>query len=220
MSDDEGNKKDWKFEVESLDEEQAKPKEELKERIRQKSKSEPSLQLERNKKPVDKSRNNQRKSVHRVYSTGDIPVNEFTFDQCNPAPLDKRIMALIIDGLVVVGLSLILKFTFKMALLKFYPEGESGFYSLSKILDLILAYLVFVRPLQTKSASLGKRYFHLEVVTKEGPYLSFFQSFIRELLVKVIFIILFPITILSCLLSKKRRGIHDLISGTMVVDTQ
>ena len=218
MTDDK-SKKDWNFKVEELPEGKATDKESIKKRVKSKIKNDLTFDLER--KPLNQERAEQSsKKVRRVYSGADAHGSSHGFHNYDKTSLQKRLFAYLIDLFIITVCGLGIHFLISA----FVPSSISHIIEsvplLELCLDALVIYFVLIRQLQTHSSTIGKRYFHLEVITTEGPYLSFGECFMREIVGKLILSALLPISILLILFQPQGRSLHDYIAATMVVDTE
>jgi uncharacterized RDD family membrane protein YckC len=119
------------------------------------------------------------------------------------ASLPRRGLAFVIDGLVV-GLAL-----------RLLLSGMSD--------QVSIVVLMFVMPtiyeavfLQHMGQTIGKSLLGVQVVSNDGSPMSGVQALGRSVL-KVMQLSCCGLTLLSVLLTKERRGLHDLAAGTRVV---
>ena len=218
MSNDDKN--DWDFKVEELKDESGEKKNSFSDRLKKRSHEHLNFDLESTKKPTREERPSANLKNRRVYSSSDDSSYAIPFDRYKPASMRKRALASTIDGLIVISLTYLVIF----CLYAFLPkEAVSLLKSIpffSSVIGFIFTYIFIIGPLQAKSTTIGKRVFHLEVVSEDGPYLSMMPALMRETIGKSVSITLFPISIGLILLQKERRTLHDYIAGTMVIDTE
>jgi uncharacterized RDD family membrane protein YckC len=128
-----------------------------------------------------------------------------------PAGHGQRILALIIDGLLlglIVGIGGVIMFFL----------GESlGTTGLMVLLVVICVPLVVYEPyfIAAKGATPGKSAMGLRVVSKDGGPVSVGQSIARWLLKNILNQFFIPLFV--PLFTERRQGLHDMITGTYLV---
>jgi len=138
----------------------------------------------------------------------------------------KRLLASLVDFSIIAAL-----FILGQLIGGFFPEIGS---SLEEILGpeiigsipfnvggicaaLVLHFLIMVVPVASTQRSIGKKIFKLKILGTMKPKAPLGVIIIREYIAKPISIIS-VFGLMMILLNKNRRGLHDFISGTMVLD--
>lgn len=126
-----------------------------------------------------------------------------------PAPLGKRALALLIDLVLVFVVLIVIG---RMV----HSAGVSSDLNLFMCMmlvppgTLLLCWLIGNTP--------GKKLFNLHIVDwRTGEEPSFFQ-YVRRAILFSFLISLNILAIIPVLASPKRRGFHDMLAGTMVVE--
>ncbi len=86
----------------------------------------------------------------------------------------------------------------------------------SGIAALAVALLFPAVMLSQKSSTFGKMSFRMNVVKTDGAKLSFIRAWLREL-IKAVSVLLLGAPFLVIFFREDRRGIHDVLMGTMVI---
>ncbi|WP_372653854.1 RDD family protein [Halobacteriovorax sp.] len=99
------------------------------------------------------------------------------------------------------------------------PEiSNSLFFDVGGVsISLILHFLIVIVPLSSSQKTLGKRILKLKILGTLKPKAPLGVIMIREYIAKPLSL-LSVIGILMIPLNKRRRGLHDYISGTIVID--
>lgn len=134
-----------------------------------------------------------------------------------PGPLGRRFVAGFIDGMilgVLCSLPTVIFLLFSLLL-----ESDS---SLIQVGDLSVRMLITVFYTtwfyKNRGATPGKQIMGLRVLDHEtGEYLSFWQTFMREYIGKVVCVLALGIGFLIMLFRPDRRGWHDFLGGSEVV---
>lgn len=150
-----------------------------------------------------------------------------------PAPLTKRVLALVVDyGIVgacvyvAVAVFLVVGMFAYLGLLSLFSGVDLVAYVLSA-LAIVLALAMalasamafdwyFVRCEFKTGTTLGKRLFGLRVVSISGEPLTFRQVLIRDLMRYLDVLLFFP-GLISCVATQRSQRLGDLMAGTMVV---
>ncbi len=90
-------------------------------------------------------------------------------------------------------------------------------YSLWDILIYLLTVVYFVLMTYYTGSTLGKKLFHLRVVSTEGRELSFYEVVYRETIGRFLAKVICFLGYFLILLEKEKRGIHDLLADTCVI---
>lgn len=121
------------------------------------------------------------------------------------ATFPQRLSAFNIDFLV---------FLFCSGLLSFLITNDRWFWSV----NLCIAILYHaVLESSVWQATLGKKYVQIQVVDSEGNRLSFIRAVLR-IITKFLSLLLFFAGFFMIYLRKDRKGLHDVLSKTYVVD--
>jgi uncharacterized RDD family membrane protein YckC len=102
-----------------------------------------------------------------------------------------------------------------------YATGFLSILLLPVISVLYIAFFIsyFVLFLSSPwAATPGMRHFGLRLFLRSGERLSYKAAFLRTLIFQVVSLFLTPLIHLLVPLTGGKRAVHDLISGTMVVD--
>lgn len=126
----------------------------------------------------------------------------------------SRLVAYLIDLFVVIAVAnLVNTYSFNLlnVSLDFPIVGES---TLSFI---IIAVLYFVLMTYYYSQTLGKIIMKLKVEPNTGGKLTFSQVFYREIVGRLLSILLFYLPYLGIIFTDKKKGLHDYIADTVVI---
>ena len=219
MTDDNSND-DWNFKVEDIANKKSDIAGSIKKRISKRNKREPVIELERSRPRENNADESNKRTSHRVYTSSDMESNGKGFDQFQKIELKKRLFAYCIDLIIITACAFVFHLIFAFALPESIVSFTKKFPYIEILFDAFIIYLVLIRQLQVHSSTIGKRYFHLEVVTPQGPYLSLGECFMREIVGKLVLSALLPLSCILIIFQKQGRSIHDYIAGTMVVDTE
>jgi len=121
------------------------------------------------------------------------------------ATFPQRLFAFNIDFMI---------FLLFAAPLSFLIENDVWFWSIT--FSAICFYHAICES-STWQATLGKRYSHIKVTDEHGNRLSFNQAFLR-IITKHLSLLLFFTGFFMIYLRRDRRGLHDVLSKTYVVD--
>ena len=134
----------------------------------------------------------------------------------DPAGLGHRFLALFVDLLVVLSLSVLVA----QASLLFLPLGIAGIVRGVAFLLVGWGYHVYFE-IAHQGQSLGKRTFKLRVVDGRGLPLALEQSFVRNA-VRALDALPFGYAVgaLACLFDRERRRLGDVVADTLVVREQ
>jgi uncharacterized RDD family membrane protein YckC len=115
----------------------------------------------------------------------------------------ERIVSMLIDGIIIMGIAMIF-----IILLFILGLGND---ITSRILLLSLIYSLFLCKDLYQGQSFGKKKFNLKIISINNKELSSFKLIIRNL-----FIVIWPIEIIMCLINPQRR-LGDIIVGSKLV---
>lgn len=121
------------------------------------------------------------------------------------ATFPQRLSAFNIDFLVFLVL---------MVPLSFIVKDDLVFWSLFFCVICIYHAVFESSPWQ---GTLGKKYSHIQVVDQQGNRLTFLHCLLR-IVTKYLSLLLFFIGFFMIYLRRDRRGLHDILSNTYVVD--
>lgn len=126
-----------------------------------------------------------------------------------------RLVAYLIDAIVlsvVVGVIASI-----MGLNIFDPESEASFDPTLNLASVIIGWLYFaLMESSERGATLGKMALGLRVVSSSGQRLSFMNATGRYF-AKILSAIILCIGFLMIAFTDRKRGLHDMIAGTLVV---
>ncbi len=153
-----------------------------------------------------------------------------------PADIGKRLVAYIIDSLVLGALTSILLVPFYCCM--FIPLGlTSNTRTMSNPAELLLicgsaiilialeiaityAYAVWYPVTRQHGATLGKKAMHIRVVKADGKEVGQGTMLLREFIGKPISRVVFYFGYIWILIDEKGRGWHDMIADTLVVEAE
>ena len=128
-----------------------------------------------------------------------------------------RLIATVIDGVVVLLATLILTFALQ-ALIRasFSIEKDSPFELLAGLITIFYNIsMVYVH-----GATIGKKLFHIRVVNKEYNRVTLSQAIMRETIGKIISGLVLNLGYFWVLIDDKKQGWHDKIAKTYVIHNQ
>ncbi|SIS40660.1 RDD family protein [Insolitispirillum peregrinum] len=128
-----------------------------------------------------------------------------TLKRCFAYGIDLIILAMI-GGLLWLGIST----------LSFMTLGLAGWFlwPLAPLVPLAYHTLLIIGP---RGQTIGMRLMGIEVCTLEGSPLSFFHA---VLMVALFYLTLtFPLLLAFTLFNSRRRALHDIFSGTLVINS-
>ena len=115
--------------------------------------------------------------------------------------------AAIIDQLIVgIPLSILL------TIMRVSNDAIENYASLG-----VLVYMTLMTG--TRSTTIGKKYFNLQVVRTDDSKMDLTRAFVREIIGKLISYVVLFIGIFWIIFDKQKQGWHDKIAGTYVVYT-
>lgn len=164
-----------------------------------------------------------------VYATNDAN-NQKAIPSLQYASFGERLGAIFVDVLQIwwvafVGFFLIV--IIKM-MLDANGMGNSDFYTKLQILQVAgpILFIIYGQPIyalfgdaSSKHATKGKIKRNVNVLNKQGNYLTFGQSFLRMLLKYITLLLPFGliITIIVMCCTEKKQALHDVILGQYVI---
>lgn len=128
------------------------------------------------------------------------------------AGVGDRLVALIIDSLILMGISI-----FLMMLVAAIEVNETTQIIIFSIYGFIMLLYHFFLEWLFKGQTIGKKYRKIKVIHKSGVEASVFQLLIRNLVRLVDSI--YGLGLLVVFISKKSQRLGDLAAGTIVVKT-
>ncbi|WP_416325337.1 RDD family protein [[Eubacterium] hominis] len=133
----------------------------------------------------------------------------------------KRMCAYLIDLVIAVVLCNLFLFSYKVFLMDPEMASKANYMLLCALLTIFFLFIYL--PTKQDGQTIGKALFHLRVVNINGKKRTWFQSFLRECVMKFSFIMfLVPLDILYTLIEsvKARRLVlcvgHDMLLNTDV----
>lgn len=140
----------------------------------------------------------------------------------NPAPLFKRLLAYLIDLIILISTSAYLyNIIIDVNLYTFFVNQDIFLWSTISAIVFYQFYF-FILEYIWKGKTVGKYLLNIRVVTKKGTKVKLSGSLIRNFF-RIINILppLFFIPDLVCIfISKEHRSIADLLSGSVVINTK
>lgn len=135
----------------------------------------------------------------------------------NLASSTKRIIAFLVDSLLFLLLTIIISYIVKGAFDKSFIER--------KYWDVIFAMYLAILPVAWSGYIIGKKLFNIKVVQVNGEKVNFQNMLLRELVGRYLLgVVSFGITTIvsffMIIFSTDKRGLHDLIGGTIVVSSK
>jgi uncharacterized RDD family membrane protein YckC len=136
-----------------------------------------------------------------------------------PAGFGSRVVAVLIDGIVVSVIQQLVLFVAKMPLQSMVAKNSlfNNIYSLAFIV--IITYFYAVWPVMKWGYTPGKKLMGLKIVRYGDGDLGYAQIILREYIIKSVSFFLFFISIPLYFFNQEKRFIHDLICKTRVVKT-
>lgn len=138
-----------------------------------------------------------------------------------PAGYTKRIIAYLIDGLIIGFVTSITSGFSGLFINEISVTSIIVSYGIaSYIIPTIISIIYFVFFTATTGQTLGKKALGIKVISSDGKKVSWRQSFVRETIGKFISTIIFNLGYLWIFIDHKGKGWHDKISNTWVIDTK
>ncbi|WP_075603860.1 RDD family protein [Saccharicrinis aurantiacus] len=132
--------------------------------------------------------------------------------EVNFAGVGERLLALIIDGLVLGGIGMALSIAVATA-----QPGDTIVIIVFSIYTFAAMLYYFFMEWLFKGQTIGKKYQKIKVIHKSGTDASIFQLLIRNLI--RVFDSIYGLGLLVIFFSKKSQRLGDLAAGTIVVKT-
>jgi len=146
-------------------------------------------------------------------------VEQFTV---NPAPLFKRLLAYLIDLIILISTSAYLyNIIIDVSLYTFFVDQDIFIWSTISAIVFYQFYF-FILEYIWNGKTVGKYLLNISVVTKKGTRVKLSGSLIRNFFRIINFLPpLFFIPDLVCIfISKEHKSIADLLSGSVVINTK
>ena len=139
----------------------------------------------------------------------------------------KRLVAYILDWIILTIISLIVLFVFSLAFgsvfgAELFEEGnEAALLGLTLGIDLLtfaIAWLYYAgMESSSKQATFGKLALGMKVTRLNGERVSFLKASVR-FFSKILSVLLFFIGFIMIAFTEKKQGLHDMIAGVVVVN--
>ena len=128
-----------------------------------------------------------------------------------------RLLAYIIDAIL---LSIAMGIVGGIAGLNFYDPSIETYNPSGNVLYIVVAWLYFaLLESSERGATVGKMALGLRVVTDKGERLSFMNATGRYF-AKIISALILCIGFIMIAFTDRKRGLHDMIAGTLVIKTR
>jgi uncharacterized RDD family membrane protein YckC len=137
----------------------------------------------------------------------------------NYASFGVRLLALLIDGVILFVASLAIGFVFPTPGLP-TPGSLNGLLSLATLANLLIGFGYYVFLLTAYGATLGKMAMGVKIVTADGGPLSFGRSTGRYFCANFLEPFTLGIGYLLALFDDQARTLHDRICGTRAIKTR
>ncbi len=128
-----------------------------------------------------------------------------------------RLVAYIIDAILI---SLVMGAVGAVAGFNFFSPDMESYSSSANFVSLLIAWLYFaLLESSERGATVGKMAMGLRVVSDQGQRLSFLNATGRYF-AKIISAIILCIGFIMIAFTDRKRGLHDMIAGTLVIKTR
>ncbi len=128
-----------------------------------------------------------------------------------------RLVAYIIDAILI---SFVMGAVGAVAGFNFFSTDMESYSSSANFVSLLIAWLYFaLLESSERGATVGKMAMGLRVVTDQGQRLSFLNATGRYF-AKIISAIILCIGFIMIAFTDRKRGLHDMIAGTLVIKTR
>jgi len=150
-----------------------------------------------------------------------LPAEVVDVDLLPKAGFWTRVVAALVDGLVVAALQLLLSValgavTFSMTS-NMAPDVQGAAMSITWIAGSFLSVVYYVFFTGYNGQTLGKMALRIRVIRTDGSSIGYGKAFVREVIGKFISSILLMIGYLLVAFDAKKQGLHDKMAGTYVV---
>jgi len=128
-----------------------------------------------------------------------------------------RVVAYIIDGIL---LTIVCGVVDRLLGINILTTDWDHYDPLANVISLVIGWLYFaLLESSERGATVGKMVMGLRVVTSDGQRLSFMNATGRYF-AKILSAIIFCIGFIMVAFTDKKRGLHDIIAGTLVIKTR
>ncbi len=132
-----------------------------------------------------------------------------------------RLAAYLVDLLVVGAVLFVVKVPIWITTLG-YPDNiivkDVIFnYSIADILYYLLKVIYFILLTYFTGSTLGKKLFHIKVISSENRNMTFFEVTFRETVGRFLAALIIYVGYIIAGLDNKKRGLHDILSDTNVI---
>ncbi len=132
------------------------------------------------------------------------------------ASFGQRLIAALIDGLVVFAVQFVLTMPFPKTAPGVQPTTGA---MIAQMLGTLFALIYYVYFIYKEGATPGKKVMKIRVVREDGQPLTVIGAILREVVGKAVSGIVFGLGYLWVLWDKKKQAWHDKIAGTVVIKT-
>ena len=128
-----------------------------------------------------------------------------------------RVMAYIIDGIL---LTIVYGIVARLLGIDVFESDWKHYDPMSNLISLVIGWLYFaLLESSERGATVGKMAMGLRVVTSDGRRLSFMNATGRYF-AKILSAIILFIGFIMVAFTDRKRGLHDMIAGTLVIKTR
>jgi uncharacterized RDD family membrane protein YckC len=128
-----------------------------------------------------------------------------------------RVLAYLIDGIL---LTIVYGIVARLLGIDIFESDWRHYDPLGNLLSLVIGWLYFaLLESSERGATVGKMVMGLRVVTSDGQRLSFMNATGRYF-AKILSAIILCIGFIMIAFTDKKRGLHDIIAGTLVIKTR
>jgi uncharacterized RDD family membrane protein YckC len=128
-----------------------------------------------------------------------------------------RVLAYIIDGIL---LTIVYGIVARLLGIDIFESDWRHYDPMGNLLSLVISWLYFaLLESSERGATVGKMAMGLRVVTSDGRRLSFMNATGRYF-AKILSAIILFIGFIMVAFTDKKRGLHDMIAGTLVIKTR
>jgi uncharacterized RDD family membrane protein YckC len=128
-----------------------------------------------------------------------------------------RVVAYIIDGIL---LTIVYGIVARLLGIDIFEPDWRHYDPMGNLLSLVISWLYFaLLESSVRGATVGKMAMGLRVVTSDGQRLSFMNATGRYF-AKILSAIILFIGFIMVAFTDKKRGLHDMIAGTLVIKTR
>jgi uncharacterized RDD family membrane protein YckC len=128
-----------------------------------------------------------------------------------------RVLAYIIDGIL---LTIVYGIVARLLGIDIFESDWDHYDPLANVISLVIGWLYFaLLESSERGATVGKMVMGLRVVTSDGRRLSFMNATGRYF-AKILSAIILFIGFIMVAFTDKKRGLHDIIAGTLVIKTR